>query len=169
MVIAGAAPADRRAAHRRLAAVVSSPETRARHLALAADAPDEAVAQLVTEAARACAHAVPATTAPTWPSWRSRSRHPARAAERRDRVLLAAEQRFAARDPGRARALLEDLLPAVPGGLARAEVLRRLTRYRVFSGEPLAVGAATCWPRPWPRRAMTGRCAPGSSSTRPCW
>lgn len=143
VVIAGAAPADRRAAHRRLAAVVSSPETRARHLALAADAPDEAVAQLVTEAARACAHRGACDDGADLAELAVAVTPPDRARERRDRVLLAAEQRFAARDPGRARGLLEDLLQAVPGGLARAEVLRRLTRYRVFSGEPLAVGAAT--------------------------
>ena len=53
-VIAGEArPADRRAAHQRLAAVVRNTEARARHLALGTQAPDEAAAQAVEEAARA--------------------------------------------------------------------------------------------------------------------
>ena len=44
-VVAREAPAaDRRAVHRRLAAVVRGPEARARHLAMGAEGPDEAVA-----------------------------------------------------------------------------------------------------------------------------
>lgn len=47
-----AAPAGRRRqAHRSLAALVSDPEERARHLALVADAPDEKVAEALDEAA----------------------------------------------------------------------------------------------------------------------
>ncbi len=143
VVIGTAAPAGRRAAHRRLAAVVPGPEERARHLALATDAPDEAVAALVTEAARACAHRGARDNGADLAELALAITPLALAAERRDRAMLAAEQRFAVRDPGRARALLEELLPAVPGGQTRAEVLRRLMRYRAFCGEPLANQVAT--------------------------
>src|SRR5262249_52739040 len=44
--------ASRRALHRRLASLVRSPEERARHLALAADGPDSAVAGLLDDAAK---------------------------------------------------------------------------------------------------------------------
>ncbi len=142
VVIADAAPASRRAAHQRLATVVPDAEERARHLALATDAPDEEVAAVVTDAARVCAHDGARDDAAELAELAVAITPLARGAERRDRVLLAAEQRFAARDPGRARALLEDLLPAVPPGPARAEVLRRLMRYRVFCGEPLAAQLA---------------------------
>jgi hypothetical protein len=52
-VYANAPVADRRAVHRKLAARVTSPEERARHLALAAGPPDEKVAGMLEEAARA--------------------------------------------------------------------------------------------------------------------
>ncbi len=52
-VYANASVADRRAVHRKLAVRVTSPEERARHLALAAEAPDEKVAGMLAEAARA--------------------------------------------------------------------------------------------------------------------
>jgi DNA-binding CsgD family transcriptional regulator len=143
VVIASASAAGRRAAHRRLAAVVTSPEGHARHLALATDAPDEAVAQLVTEAARACAHDGARDDAADLAELALAITPLGSEEGRRARGLLAAEQRFAARDPDRARALLEDLLPALPAGPDRAEALRRLVRYRAFCGEPLAVQVAT--------------------------
>jgi len=52
-VYATASIADRRAVHRKLAARVRSPEECARHLALAAGPPDEMVAGMLAEAARA--------------------------------------------------------------------------------------------------------------------
>ena len=56
-VVAGEArAADRRAAHRRLAAIVRGPEARARHLALAAEGPDEVVAAELEAAARMAAY-----------------------------------------------------------------------------------------------------------------
>jgi hypothetical protein len=45
-------PTGRRDLHRRLAAILDDPEERARHLALAADAPDSGVATALDEAAR---------------------------------------------------------------------------------------------------------------------
>jgi DNA-binding CsgD family transcriptional regulator len=54
-IYADAGDDDRRATHRRLARTVEGAEKRARHLALAADAPDEAVAAVLEEAAHAAA------------------------------------------------------------------------------------------------------------------
>ncbi len=48
----GATPEERRHAHRILAEIAVDPEEQARHLALAADAPDESVAQLLEDAAQ---------------------------------------------------------------------------------------------------------------------
>jgi DNA-binding CsgD family transcriptional regulator len=56
----GSAPEERRDAHRRLAAVATDAEERARHLAQAADGPDERIAQLLEDAAqRARSHGAP--------------------------------------------------------------------------------------------------------------
>jgi len=52
-VYASAPPGSRRAVHRELAGRVSDPEERARHLALAAEGPDEAVAYALAAAAQA--------------------------------------------------------------------------------------------------------------------
>ncbi|MGZ4146665.1 MAG: LuxR C-terminal-related transcriptional regulator, partial [Actinomycetota bacterium] len=56
----GAAPEERRDAHSRLAAVATDVEERARHLAQAAEGPDEEIAQLLEDAAqRARSHGAP--------------------------------------------------------------------------------------------------------------
>jgi DNA-binding CsgD family transcriptional regulator len=56
----GSTPEERRDAHRRLAAVATDAEERARHLAQAADGPDEEIAQLLEDAAqRARSHGAP--------------------------------------------------------------------------------------------------------------
>ena len=52
-VYGAASGAERRAAHRRAAALVAGPEERARHLALAADGPDLAIAAALDQAAEA--------------------------------------------------------------------------------------------------------------------
>jgi hypothetical protein len=52
VVYADADAAERRALHALIADVVEEPEERARHLALATDAPDEDVAASLDEAAR---------------------------------------------------------------------------------------------------------------------
>ena len=138
-----ARPGERRAAHRRLAAVVRGQEARARHLALAAEGPDEAVAAELETAARmsgrrgACdmagdlAELAIALTPLTEPESRWR------------RVLLAAEQRFEASDPARACYLLEGIAETMQAGPDRAELWRRLARYRAVRGGPLSVWTAT--------------------------
>jgi DNA-binding CsgD family transcriptional regulator len=142
-VIAGEArPADRRAAHRRLAAVVHNSEARARHLALGTQAPDEAAAQAVEEAAHAAARRGACDAAGDLAELAVAVTPLARIEERQRRVVLAAEQSFASSDPARACSLLEAILSTIPSGPVRAEVIRRLARYRAFRGEPVAAWSA---------------------------
>ncbi len=142
-VIAGEArPADRRAAHQRLAAVVRNTEARARHLALGTQAPDEAAAQAVEEAARAAVRRGACDAAGDLAELAVAVTPLAKIEARQRRVVLAAEQRFTSSDPARACSLLEAILSTIPAGPARAEVLRRLARYRAFRGEPVAAWTA---------------------------
>ena len=142
-VIAGEArPADRRAAHRRLAAVVRSAEARARHLALGTQAPDETAAQAAEEAARAAARRGARNAAGDLAELAVAVTPLARIEARQRRVVLAAEQRFASSDPARACSLLEAILGTIPAGPARAEVIRRLAHYRAFRGQPVAAWTA---------------------------
>lgn len=143
VIVGDTAPEERRAAHHRLATVVPSPEAHARHLALGARAPDEHVAGLVEAAARVGAHRGACDIAGDLADLAVAVTPLAQAAARQRRTMLAAEQRFASRDPERARSLFEDILGDVPAGPDRAELLRRLARYRAFSGEPLTAWADT--------------------------
>lgn len=142
VIVGEARPADRRAAHRRLAAVVHSSEACARHLALGTSAPDEAAAQAVEEAARAAARRGACDAAGDLAELAVAVTPLARTQARQRRVVLAAEQRFASSDPVRACSLLEAILGTIPAGPARAEVVRRLARYRAFRGEPVAAWTA---------------------------
>jgi DNA-binding CsgD family transcriptional regulator/tetratricopeptide (TPR) repeat protein len=142
--VAEQAPAaDRRAAHRRLAAAVCGTGARARHLALGAAGPDEAVAGEVEAAARMAARRGACDAAADLAELAVTLTPLAEADSQRRRTVLAAEERFEASDPARACCLLEDIIDAVPAGPARAELLRRAARYRAFRGEPMvAWGAA---------------------------
>jgi DNA-binding CsgD family transcriptional regulator len=114
--------------HAALAGAVGSADERARHLALSSDAPDEAIAAELDEAAQ-----------------RTRTRGaPSMAAEMLDqaygltpaahmpqrirRRIQAAEYHLEAGDTGRARGELEELLQLAPTGPQRAEVLVNLAR-----------------------------------------
>lgn len=137
VVVEQARAADRRAAHRRLAAVVRSPEERARHLALGAEGPDEAVADALEAATRIAAHRGACDTAGDLAELAVALTPLAQPENQRRRTILAAEQRFEASDPTRACYLLESIIDAEQPGPARAELRRRLARYRVFRGGPL--------------------------------
>lgn len=128
----------RRAAHQRLAAVVRDREARVRHLALGAEGPDEAVAGELEVAARTAARRGACDTAGDLAELAVVLTPLAQRDRHHGRIVLAAEQRFEASDPARACYLLESVVGAMPAGPARAEVRRRLARYRLFRGEPLA-------------------------------
>ena len=115
---------------------------RARHLALGAAGPDEAVADEVEAAARMAARRGACDTAADLAELAVTLTPLAQADRQRRRTVLAAEQRFEASDPARACYLLEGIIDAEPPGPARAELLRRAARYRAFRGEPMAAWAA---------------------------
>ena len=156
----------RRAVHRALAGAVKDVEERARHLALAAEGPDAAVASDLDAAAEQAAargrdrrrgRALGARRRPD--AGRSRPR------ARRRRLQAATFYRLAG-DADLAAAMLEQLLDEVPPGVERADVLFALAT--TFSADPGRLSSSAT--RRWPRRAATtcGRIAdPGLAKPRP--
>jgi hypothetical protein len=113
-IYASASVEGRRRVHRRLAAAVDDAEHQARHLALAAEAPDERVAAALERAARTVGRRGAATAAAELAE-QARQLTPSRATARlRTRAMLAAECHLVAGDLGRARALLEEVVAATP-------------------------------------------------------
>lgn len=143
LVAGEARPAERRAAHRRLAAVVRCQEARAHHLALAAESPDESVAAELETAARMAGDRGACNTAGDLAELAITLTPPAELESRRRRAFLAAEHRFEASDPTRACHLLESIVRTMRACPDRAELWRRLARYRVVCGEPLSVWIST--------------------------
>ena len=114
--------ADKRALHARAAQLVDDPEERARHLALAAEEPDEDVAAALVEAARrARARGAPDAAAELL----EQARRLAPGASWR-MAVEAAERHLEAGDAERAQDLLDEVLPEVPAGGERAYALARL-------------------------------------------
>lgn len=117
--------------HRRLAGIVVAPEERARHLAEAADGPDEelssaleaAAASLVARGARDTGARLAKQALELTPSgWRPDAHR---------RRLEWARYTLAAGDPHRAEALLEDHLELAKPGRERAEVALELGKARL--------------------------------------
>ncbi|MEW6267690.1 MAG: AAA family ATPase [Thermodesulfobacteriota bacterium] len=129
-VYRSASPRERRALHERLAALVDDVEERARHLALAASAPDEDVALALDEGAtRARLRGAPDAAGEL--AEQAAERTPREdAAARRRRQIQAAEHFFHAGDRRRARTLLDGVLAegAAGGPRGRALHLLGLTR-----------------------------------------
>jgi DNA-binding CsgD family transcriptional regulator len=123
------APArSRRQVHARLAELVQEVEERARHLALAADRPDEAVAEALERGA------LEARSRGAWESAaelleQARELTPAADAERRAaRGLAAAEDHIRAGGRPRARALFDELLDEPLPRAVRSDALRLLAQ-----------------------------------------
>ena len=132
----GRAPAAaRRDVHRRLAEVVPDREERARHLALATEAPDKRVAQSVEDAAAAAyARGSPAAAAEL--IGQARRLTPARSVQdARRRARSAVDYEFAAGDTARSATLLEEMLAEAPAGPQRAQLLSRQARVRHFADD----------------------------------
>lgn len=147
----------RREIHRALAGSVKDIEERARHLALAADGPDAAVAADLDSAAEAAvARGAPAAAADL--AEMAAGLTPGEPTVERSRRLRAAHFHRLAGDYDRAAALLERQLAEVPHGPERADVLLALVMTHT---EPRRRG----WPaarRHSPRPATTTRVRPGS-------
>jgi DNA-binding CsgD family transcriptional regulator len=125
-----AAPWRRRAAHERIAAVTRDPEERARHLALAANAPDAAVAAGLDSAAGEAAARGATASAAELCELAAGVTPVVSARQRRRRLLRAAHLHRLSGDRDRARRMLERLLGDVPGGSERADVLFALASVR---------------------------------------
>ena len=116
----------RQRVHRRLAALADEPEERARHLALAAPAPDAGLAAELDDAAESArSRGAPDTAAELVDS--ARRLTPANLVpEAQRRAVRSAEYHFHAGELARSRELLDGVLRQRPPDTVRAEVLRLL-------------------------------------------
>jgi DNA-binding NarL/FixJ family response regulator len=118
--------AERRRLHRELAGRAAVPEERARHLALAADGPDEATAAELDRAAAAARARGAADMAVELKELASRLTPASDGEARIRRSIELADLRYFAGDPTGARRELEHWLSALPAGEERAQVLLEL-------------------------------------------
>ncbi len=129
------AEADRRRLHRALAELAASTEERARHLALAADGPDEATAAALDEAAAAASARGAADAAVELKELARNLTPPQDTAALVRRETELAERRYFAGDPTGARRELERSLASLPAGEDRARVLLELGSLLWVQGE----------------------------------
>lgn len=124
-VYLSASAEERRDVHARLAEVASDPEEHARHLAMSATGPSEEVAAALGEAARhARQRGAPLAAAELFEL--AASLTPPSSDLILTRKLMAASNLFDAGDAEGARVMVEDLLPRLERGSARAAALRVL-------------------------------------------
>ena len=128
--------APRRAGlHARLAEVVTDPEERARHVALATQLANAEVAQTIEEGAElAFARGSPAAAAELVAEARRLTPADDRAASLR-RAVAEVDYEFAAGDTVRASAVLDEVLADAPAGPLRAGLLSRRARLRHFGDD----------------------------------
>ena len=115
--------ADRLEVHARIARVVEDPLLRARHLALATNTPDAAVACELDEAAGLAVDRGASAVAAELAEQALRLTPPSAGAERHRRALAAARAHHAAGEWTRARTIAADLLREAEIGSLRAEAL----------------------------------------------
>ena len=125
----------RRKLHHRIAATVSDPEERARHLALAATGPDEAVASALELAARRAQNRGAPPAAAELYEAAARLTPPERARELQLRTMDAAFCIFQCADSNRARELLEQVVAALEPGADRTRALVRLALVRGYDDD----------------------------------
>jgi DNA-binding CsgD family transcriptional regulator len=116
-------PARRRELHRRAAALATSTEERARHLALAAAGPDAGVAGTLDEAARRARGRGSPETAAEFAAEARRLTPPNDDASRTRRMMDEAECLLLAADESAARALTDELLTRPAHGRERVRAL----------------------------------------------
>ncbi|HEX9377520.1 MAG TPA: AAA family ATPase [Actinomycetota bacterium] len=127
---AGTPLRERRAMHRRLAAVLPDAEERARHLALGTAGPDASAAEALEEAATAATNRGAPHSAAELAELAARLTPPELAADVRRRTLHAGSGYFEAGDAAHALRLLEAVLGSSAPGSERAEALWRIAMVR---------------------------------------
>jgi DNA-binding CsgD family transcriptional regulator len=116
-------PEGRRALHTRLAAAVDEPEQKARHLALAADGPDEEVASALEAATASAARRGAPGTAAELAEQASRLTDPASPGDRHRRLALAGYHHLRSANIMRAKTLFEEVVAGAGPGVERANSL----------------------------------------------
>jgi DNA-binding NarL/FixJ family response regulator len=124
---------QRRRAHRRLAGVTAVAEERVRHLALAADGPDERLAAELSAAARMACLRGAAITGAELADLALQLTPPDRPRARIERLVEAGRMHLTAFDPGGARRLLEAAIELTGPGQERAAALHDLARVIAYS------------------------------------
>jgi DNA-binding CsgD family transcriptional regulator len=120
-------------AHRKLAAAVTDQEERARHLALAAEGADAETAGILADAAEHARSRGALATSAELAEQALRLTPPKHVEQMHDRVLVAAERRYAAGDTALARELLQTALATASAGPERARLhwgLSKITQDR---------------------------------------
>ncbi len=115
----------RRKVHERLAGVVTEPEERARHLARAADGPDESVAHALEEGATAALRRGAPEVAAELAEEAARLTPTDAVDERRRRLMITAEHLAVSGDIERSDELLAVISADLPDGPLHADVLTR--------------------------------------------
>lgn len=121
----------RRAVHRGIAELVAEPEERAKHMALAADGPDSAVAEALERAAERARQRGAPDAAAELAEQASSLTPPGDEGAAVRRSLVAARYLLIAGDSARARPMLEGLLDRADDGPSRAAVLSQLAEVRL--------------------------------------
>jgi DNA-binding CsgD family transcriptional regulator len=134
LVYADASAARRRAAHRRLAEASAHREERARHLALAAEKPDESVAGELESAALAAYQRGECDAAAELAELALSLTTTEATAARGRRLVQAGEFHFAAFDPEQAGQRLEEAIACCESGPRRADALWRLAKVIRYTG-----------------------------------
>lgn len=125
----------RRDVHRLLASVTDDAEERTRHLARAADGPDEQTAAALEQAARTARSRGATAAAAELCDESIRLTPPPSDEAARKRRITAAGYHFESGDTARAIRLLEEAVANAPHGPTRAEALSRLARIHVYEGD----------------------------------
>ncbi len=123
-------PTERRRLHARLAEIVAEPEQHARHLALAAEAPDEWVAAELDRAAAQALSQGASDAAADLELQAARLTPDDDPAARLRRTVAAGAHLIRAGDPTRARVVLEHCVADAPHGPGRADALIMLADAR---------------------------------------
>ena len=120
----------RRELHRRIAVVIDDEVERAQHLALGAEAPDREIADTLQRAADMAARRGATESAARLLEDAAGLTPMDQPDARNARIVAAAEHRFSSGEASRARAMLEEVMPALATGSLRARARLRLAQSR---------------------------------------